>query len=680
MYIAFGRAGGGRQSSLYHSVGLVVVLLVLSALVSGILTSGPLGTLRSENSVRVITEDASPDRSSISRQTPSDSADSETHPGSTVSAPPPAEGGSMVYDQADGYELYFGGQNGNRWLSSTWTYQNDSWSNVTSTAGTAPAPRSGMGLTYDASDGYVLGFGGTKGYVGGPGCAQSDADCDDTWEFHAGHWTELFPTVDPACVVLEGYRTCDRFPGGPFPLTYDALDGYVVMFDGGPISGSVLGTGTETWTYHADVWTELNLTSGTPPTDEGGYGFAYDFSTSQAILFGGAGGVNSYTDTNYTWAWHAGAWRNLTSSLRLAPQPRDSFGFTFDASAGGLVMFGGRWSECTAESGTPAYCTAVAQGQSNDTWIFNASGWTNVTSGVAPSPRSGPAMADDPAAGSVLLFGGLNQENQTYTYLWDTWNWSATNHLWNPVYAPAPLSVVSLTASPTSAVFDKPVTFNSLTIGGAPPYTYAWNFGDGGTGGNLSSITHAFTTNGPFDVALTVSDTEGDVTVANLTITVLLQAAIHASNTSGASPLKVQFSGSAVGGAAPYTFAWSFGDGSPPATGSSTAHTFNGSESYTVTLTVTDAKGQQTTTSVQIDTAPTTLLAELFHSPWSWTAIGGAVAIAVVLLVVRPRGTYRKTPAVGTVEGYPDFHASYGSTEEIELLRPGESDPAEDLL
>jgi|GEM_PF-5007688 len=58
---------------------------------------------------------------------------------------------------------------------------------------------------------------------------------------------------------------------------------------------------------------------------------------------------------------------------------------------------------------------------------------------------------------------------------------------------------------------------------------------------------------------------------------------------SGGAPLTVAFSGSASGGTSPYSFDWSFGDGTPHDTAQNPSHTYTSPGSYSASLTVTDA-------------------------------------------------------------------------------------------
>ncbi len=68
----------------------------------------------------------------------------------------------------------------------------------------------------------------------------------------------------------------------------------------------------------------------------------------------------------------------------------------------------------------------------------------------------------------------------------------------------------------------------------------------------------------------------------------VLQTQISAVPASGPAPLNVAFTANVAGGKAPYTFAWSFGDGST-GTGPTATHTYNTVGDYPVTVTVADS-------------------------------------------------------------------------------------------
>ena len=79
-----------------------------------------------------------------------------------------------------------------------------------------------------------------------------------------------------------------------------------------------------------------------------------------------------------------------------------------------------------------------------------------------------------------------------------------------------------------------------------------------------------------------------------------LSAQIGATPTSGWIPLEVDFMGSASGGTAPYTYAWTMGDGSS-SNEQNPSHTYTAAGSYTVTLEVTDNGGSKDTTTLMVN-------------------------------------------------------------------------------
>src|SRR5881396_702319 len=194
------------------------------------------------------------------------------------------------------------------------------------------------------------------------------------------------------------------------------------------------------------------------------------------------------------------------------------------------------------------------------------------------------------------------------------------------VSSASPTLTTSFTYSPSSPEVGQQVTFTATVSGGTSPYSYSWNFGDGATGTG-SSVAHAYTSAGTFIVALTVKDSgspqqtassQQSITVSNPPPT--LTASFTYSPSSPQAGQQVTFTASAIGGTTPYTFSWSFGDGST-GTGSSVTHSYSSFGSFTVTLTVKDSSSpQQTATSqntVTVSSPPPTLAASFTFSPSS---------------------------------------------------------------
>src|SRR5437588_131243 len=81
---------------------------------------------------------------------------------------------------------------------------------------------------------------------------------------------------------------------------------------------------------------------------------------------------------------------------------------------------------------------------------------------------------------------------------------------------------------------------------------------------------------------------------ADRAVTGPLAATAKAGPAAGDAPALTSLTGSAVGGKTPYTFAWTFGDGTT-STQQSPTHTYTAAGTYTATLTVHDSSAQTAT-------------------------------------------------------------------------------------
>jgi hypothetical protein len=96
---------------------------------------------------------------------------------------------AMAWDASDGCLVLFGGYRpaaGGRLApsSDTWTFSNGSWVNRTASAGPSPAPRALASMASDGQNGAVVLFGGLRLFLGGLGD-------NDTWSYEDGTWSNL---------------------------------------------------------------------------------------------------------------------------------------------------------------------------------------------------------------------------------------------------------------------------------------------------------------------------------------------------------------------------------------------------------------------------------------------------------------------------------------------------------
>ncbi len=289
------------------------------------------------------------------------------------SAAPPACGGGMTYDVADSFVfLYTSGSAATHGPSgactgppTVWSYSHGVWAPLPGS--NAPPARLGPAIAYDALDGYVLLFGGIDPngrYLG------------DTWGYHGGAWTNLTSGVSPPA-------------RDDAAIAYSDADHAVVLYGGfGVRPAGAPAPLSDTWEYHAGVWSAQSPSSAPPVRDRAP--MTYDAPASTTILFGGtddAFASGCCVPRSETWGFASGTWTNLTT--QSSPVPRLSPGIAFDPAASAVILFGGA---------SPSFLA--------DTWAYAGGVWTPVITGSGPSSRAEPLLAYDVVDGYVLLFGG----------------------------------------------------------------------------------------------------------------------------------------------------------------------------------------------------------------------------------------------------------------------------------
>jgi len=631
---------------------LVVVLVVPTGPLLPALLPHPPAALSPVASPAAVAIGAAAQRSGASpavEPTPSTGASPWTDISANLTNHPSArEGAVSVFDPASGAVLLFGGLARNRSLADTWEFKAGHWTNMTPGLTLSPPPRYKGGIVYDAFDGYVLLFGGNAG----------TSYRNDTWAWNGTAWHRLIAPIAPS-------------PREDFSLVYDAYDQYVLFFGGEQNDQSFVG---DTWTFSGGHWSDISASVvGTPPPREAG-GATYDRGDQYVVLFSGKSSDSSMLDD--TWTYRSGVWTNLTGTLTIAPPGRESMSFAEDFVDGFVLLFGGFH-----------YPNSLA-----DEWMFTGGNWTELFPTTAPSPRldSGLAYFPNGAFGFVLLFGGRSNPLANGTLLSDTWTYKVPINLYvtatSPIdlgegasislratggYAPLTFSwqglppgctggnvsaiactplaagaypivasaqdlggfndssnpfvlqinpdpAATASGSPLSGLPPLDVAFTSNVTDGTPPYTYAWNFGDGNVS-NVSAPTHTYFP-GTFTATLDVTDARsfhafaavGPVNVSGPSVALTITAT--ATPSSGGVPLVVNFTSAPAGGVAPYRFAWSFGVVGANAATQNATYTYHAAGSFVARVTVTDLIGEQASASTLVTV----------NAPPALTAFAGA--------------------------------------------------------
>ena len=242
---------------------------------------------------------------------------------------------------------------------------------------------------------------------------------------------------------------------------------------------------------------------------------------------------------------------------------------------------------------------------------------SNVTSGNAPlniaftdtstgSPTAWNWSFGDGTANSTVQNPTHNYSaagSYTVTLTVSNSTGSNTKTKTNYITVTAPITpippVASFSSNVTSGNAPLNIAFTDTSTGS--PTAWNWSFGDGTANSTVQNPTHTYSTAGNYTVMLTASNSTGSntttkpnyVTVTAPTTPILPVASFSSNVTSGNAPLNVAFTDTSTG--TPTAWNWSFGDGTANSTVKNPTHTYSAAGNYTVTLTVINSTGSNTT-------------------------------------------------------------------------------------
>lgn len=576
------------------------------------------------------------------------------HSVATPTAPSGRGYAAIGFDPQRQGVLLFGGENGTTYteLGDTWLFANGTWSNLTASLPVSPPARWGADLAWDPSGPYMVLFGGRNSGV--TNVTGSATLFNDTWIFNATGW-HILPRY-PSPSIREDVQ-----------LFYDPVVQRLVLFGGTAFTPSYSFYGmNDTWYFDRGAWANVTAvlqTQAPPPTDLAGS--AWDPSLSAAVVYGGQNGRGGCASYDTTWTFATGWNESLgpTSPGVTADGPTVAYvpgdradllfggeqGAVCNPSAGTWEYSGGNWTDITpilnASDGTPPsrFSSTVVydpveqaavmfggvdnnyypNGWLGDTWTYPvapfvatvaATGTTgvgpfNVTLSAAVTGGNGPY-----ALNWSFGDGTVNSTNGRVTHEFGTaGNYTVTFHATDAQFRSLNRTLVvhvihALTAAwNASTVFGEaplPVGFSAPTTGGSTPFSYSWQFGDGGTS-SAAAPSHTYAVGGNYTVSVTVQDAIGERATASGTVTVLspVRLALAPTTPRGIAPYNVTFTATPTAGEAPYSVSWQFGDGATASGASSLSHVYGAPGTYVVNATVTDQLGVRAAVSTSVQVA-----------------------------------------------------------------------------
>ena len=201
----------------------------------------------------------------------------------------------------------------------------------------------------------------------------------DTWEYDGTTWVqrcaECTPPMQRNCAAMA----CD-----------DSSRGGVVLFGGW--TGSQLLN--DVWKWDGANWAQVVTTAGPSPRQAAI--MAYDQQRDRFVLFGGITSPGSITPSDETWELDMSVspaiW-TLKTPTTVPPGREDAY-MAYDPTLPGVVMFGG-------DSGDTCNAPPLA-----DTWVYDGTNWSEVSSTVHPSRRMFHGLTFDETRNEIVLFGG----------------------------------------------------------------------------------------------------------------------------------------------------------------------------------------------------------------------------------------------------------------------------------
>ncbi|HTR39482.1 MAG TPA: kelch repeat-containing protein [Bryobacteraceae bacterium] len=247
---------------------------------------------------------------------------------------------AMVYDEARGNIVLFGGISGTTFAATneTWIWDGNNWTQMH--PGTSPPARWGHAMAYDAVLGKTVLFGGYGDF----------GDMNDTWTWDGTNWAQVATTVSP-------------LPRDGHAMTFDAAHSQIVLF-GGMLSTGTLTWYGDTWLFDSKGWHQA-LTP-TPPAARFGHLLAYHPALKSVVMIGGYGGKDVTANTwNYdflreTWLWNGKEWTQQFPAIQ--PGPAYTITAAYDDTKNALTVHVGDDLTCISR-GPKTYLLTAATTQ-----------------------------------------------------------------------------------------------------------------------------------------------------------------------------------------------------------------------------------------------------------------------------------------------------------------------------
>jgi hypothetical protein len=337
--------------------------------------------------------------------------------------------------------VMFGGETVGNLLKETWIWNGSNWSLLAVGNGVGPGGRTGHVMASNAPSSPLALAGASTFAVLGASTVTNTGSSVITGDLGLYPGTSItgFPpgTVIGTIHDTDAAAQAAQTAATAAFTTGNALPGGITIV--GDLGGQTLTPGVYKASSSAAITGTLTLDAGGNPNASWTFQIGSTLTTASSSvvsLINGASAANVF--------WLVGSSATLGTSSTFKGTIIAQASVTATTSAGVVGRLFALTGAVTLDTNTvsvslspgPSTAQAIMFGgrgnkyQSNQTWSFNGTAWTQLSPATSPSIRSEASMAYDSANGKWVMFGGQNE----YNYLNETWTFDGTN--WTKVVVP----------------------------------------------------------------------------------------------------------------------------------------------------------------------------------------------------------------------------------------------------
>jgi cysteine-rich repeat protein len=310
----------------------------------------------------------------------------------------PATTGKLVWDGARRVTLLFRSSEDGSGVGETWAWNGAAWRKLTPLTA-SPPNRDSPALVYDAGRERVVFYAAPR----------PDEQLAGTWEWDGRDWTPVETSAAP--------------PPGTHSATYDPVRGRVALFDG-----------TELWSYDGESWSIEEVGFAEPTAIGVRFALVFDARARELLLVDAEGSI---------WKQEGGSWVEVAVNHDFFPgldgtvlySPHHQRVFHLGGGSEVSLLEDGAWLSFEARSMPLPRLSGhslsyepmsgmllMFDGDRDETWIWDGFGWQQEFR-ARPSPgiRAGHATTHEGPSGRIILFGGVDQDNNLAS---GTWAWT----------------------------------------------------------------------------------------------------------------------------------------------------------------------------------------------------------------------------------------------------------------